>query len=767
MMGPPPGFMGPQDKAREKLKEPKPQSIGEVPGYLWRLISKFCKRLIYIFHIVWETKHWILFFMVFMAIFNGVTPVISALISSELLNSLASAYVSASNGMPSELSTVAGLLILQFAFSFFTSMISRLSNIVTNIAGELVTNTVNLRLMHKAKTVDMASFDRPEFYEKLENARREAGMRPLQIINANFNVISTVISMVSFIVVLASVSAAAPWLIALLSIPTALINFIYRRKNFRYMRHHSKERRQMNYYSDLMTNKDMVKEVRLFGLSELFIGRYNETFQKYFAGLKKLFVGEGLWHMLSSVFSTAVNCALFLFIAKGVTEGKYEVGDYSLYTGALHSIASGIGTLISTTATIYEGTLFIDNLITFMNEKVTIVPLLAEKASPRKVEHHTGHTIVFDNVSFCYPGTERNVIDHVNLTIEPGDTVALVGLNGAGKTTLIKLLTRLYDPTEGTILLDGHDIREYDVADLYQLFGIIFQDFGKYAVNVKENIQFGQLSRGDDMAGIELAAEQSSADQFIAKLPDGYDTPLMRYFEENGIELSIGQWQKLSIARAFYSDSDIIILDEPTASLDPIAEQEIYNQFDSLRKDKTTIFVSHRLSSATVANKVVVLEYGKVIEIGSHNELMQQHGAYYTLFSTQAKRYITDNKEDDDAEPFDTQAMEMPQGMGRPPFPGGRPPMPPQGRPGMPPRDGKMPPDGRPPFPGGKPPMGQGMPPMGKPDERPPFPGKPQMEYPSMDKDGKPMPAPDGTDPDRMPNETGIHPRSNGDGDRS
>jgi len=225
--------------------------------------------------------------------------------------------------------------------------------------------------------------------------------------------------------------------------------------------------------------------------------------------------------------------------------------------------------------------------------------------------------------------------------------VVLVGLNGAGKTTLIKLLTRLYDPTEGEILLDGHDIREYAVEDLYSMFGIIFQDFGKYAVNVKENIIFGQLERdaGDD--DVRLAAEQSSAAQFIDALPDKYDTPLMRYFEENGIELSIGQWQKLSIARAFYSDSDILILDEPTASLDPMAEQEIFNQFDNLRKDKTTIFVSHRLSSATTASKIVVLEYGEVVEEGTHRELMQKKGRYCELFSTQAKRYITEMPEED------------------------------------------------------------------------------------------------------------------------
>lgn len=451
----------------------------------------------------------------------------------------------------------------------------------------------------------------------------------------------------------------------------------------------------MNYYSNLMTNKDMVKEVRLFGLSDLFIGRYSETFERYFKGLKKLFVGEGLWHMGTTVFSTAVNCVLFLMIARGVCNGEYEVGNYSLYTGALTSIFSGIGTLITTTASIYEGTLFIDNLIVFLSEKRTIVPLLA---APAPVKRHTGHTIALHDVSFRYPGTERDVIHHVNLEIDPGDTVVLVGLNGAGKTTLIKLLTRLYDPTEGYITLDGRDIREYDPAELYRVFGIIFQDFGKYAVSAGENIRFGQLDRDADLTEIETAARQSGADAFIEKLPDGYDTPLMRYFEENGIELSIGQWQKLSIARAFYSDSDIVILDEPTASLDAIAEQEIYNQFDRLRRDKTTVFVSHRLSSATVANKIVVLENGSIVEIGTHEELMRAHGEYYRLFSTQAKRYITDPGDtesdgDDDGTPDETMADAdrnaphardpMPQAFSAP---GTR------GKPGAPPPDSMAPP---------------------------------------------------------------------------
>ena len=277
-----------------------------------------------------------------------------------------------------------------------------------------------------------------------------------------------------------------------------------------------------------------------------------------------------------------------------------------------------------------------------MSVEPSVVPITE---TPAKICHGQPHTIEFVNVSFAYPGTDRYVLKDINLTIRPGETAVLVGLNGAGKTTFIKLLTRLYDPSEGKILLDGKDLREYDVKDLYSMFGIIFQDFGKYAITVSENIEFGDI-RGEHAEGdVKNAAVCANADAYISKLPDGYDTPLMRVFEPNGAELSIGQWQKLAIARAFYSRSDILILDEPTASLDPIAEQEIFNQFDQLRHDKTTIFVSHRLSSATIASKIIVLEYGRLVEEGTHRELMEKRGKYYELFETQARRYIENTQE--------------------------------------------------------------------------------------------------------------------------
>jgi ABC-type multidrug transport system fused ATPase/permease subunit len=423
------------------------------------------------------------------------------------------------------------------------------------------------------------------------------------------------------------------------SIPSTIITFTYRHKNVRYMRWRSKERRQMDYYSGLMVNKDMVKELRLYDLSDTFIDRYDDAFERYYKGMRRLIIGEGGWHVGFALLSSVVNCIFFAMIAYRVFTGEIMIGDYTLLTGALTSIAGSVSTLISASSTVYEGTLFIDNLMTFMDYEQTIAPRIA---TPLKVRHGEQHTIVFDHVSFRYPGTERDVLKDINMTLVPGESLVLVGLNGAGKTTLLKLLTRLYDPTEGRILLDGEDLRDYDVQDLYRMFGIIFQDFGKYAESAGENIHFGNISKLMEEKELREAAEASGAAEFIDAFPEGYATPLMRIFEQEGMELSGGQWQKLAISRAFYSDCDVLILDEPTAALDALAEQEIYNQFDRLRQGKTTIFVSHRLSSATVASKIVVLEYGTIIEEGNHRTLMQKQGRYFELFSTQAARYRED-----------------------------------------------------------------------------------------------------------------------------
>lgn len=619
----------------------KPKRPREIPAFLFRRIKGFLTRLFYIIALVWQTAPAILILMAFFCLVDGLLPVAGAYISSALLNEISSLIGAAAGGSVAEniFNTMRPLLFLfamYFIYLFLKKIISQISSIVTGIAGELVTNHIKVKILTKSKTLDLRSFDSPEFYEKLENANREASMRPISILSATLRVISSFISVISFIAVLATLSPYAPLVIIVASVPGAVINYLYRSRNFKYIRNHSKERRQMQYYSSLTVNKDMAKEIKLLGLGDTVSDKYKSVFKKYFKGLKRLMIKEGVTQTLMGFVMVLANCALFLYVAYTIVFENGRIGDYSLYTGALTSIAGHVSTLVSSTATIYEGTLFINNMMEFMKEEPTVIPTLSPARIPKR---GAAHTVEFKNVSFAYPGAKGYVLKNINLTLRPSESVVLVGLNGAGKTTLIKLLTRLYDPTEGAIYLDGHDIREYDVEALYSLYGIVFQDFGKYAESAAENIEFGDVKRVHARADVENAAERGNSAEFIRKLPRGFDTPLTRVFEEDGAELSIGQWQKLSISRAFYKSSDILILDEPTASLDPMAEQEVFERFAELSKDKISVFVSHRLSSATTAGKIVVLEGGRITEQGTHEQLMSLHGSYCKLFTTQAQRY--------------------------------------------------------------------------------------------------------------------------------
>ena len=635
--GMPPRMKAPDDGIK------KPERLSDYPRYFLEKIKGFLFRLFYIIGLVWAAAPAMLVIMALLCVLDGVLPVVGAYISKDILNEIAALIGTATktgdikNDILVQLAPVIWLFVAYFTYTFIKRILGKLNNTTTSIAGERVSNYIKVKIITKARDVDLRSFDNPEFYEKLENANREAGMRPLHILSATFSVISALISAVSFVVVLATLSPIAPILIICAAVPGAMVNYVYRNRNFKYMRRHSRERREMSYYSGLMVNKDMAKEIKILGLGDTFIAKYNKVFAKYYKGLRSLIIKEGVTQVIVALLSVIVNCVLFLYIAYNVVFEGGMIGDYSLYTGALSSIATHVTTLLTATATIYEGTLFINNIIDFTKEPITVIPTLDE---PRLPEIGVPHTIELRGVSFRYPGSERYVIKDVNLTLNPSESVVLVGLNGAGKTTLIKLLTRLYDPTEGVILLDGHDIREYDVTALHNMFGIVFQDFGKYAESARENIVFGDIDREYSDEAVVSAAVNGNSDGFITELPLGYDTPLTRMFDDSGIELSGGQWQKLSVSRAFYKESEILILDEPTASLDAIAEQEIFKQFRDLSKGKITVFVSHRLSSAVDADKIVVLEYGKVIELGTHDELMARGGRYCELFTTQASRYI-------------------------------------------------------------------------------------------------------------------------------
>ena len=634
---------GPPPMPRTPQRPVKPKGFKNRIAYTLSNIKGFFARLFYIVSLVWETAPLLFIAMVVLCVVDGLLPVIGSYITKWLLDGIqlliTGGAVSTGDKLKDildVLSPIIFLFVLQFIYQFAKRVLERISAYVNLIAGELVVNHIKLKIINKSKTVDMCSFDNPEFYEKLENANREASMRPINILNATFRVISASISVVSFIIVLATLSFVAPLLIIAAAIPGAIVNYVYRNKNFLYMRRHSKDRRAMNYYSDLMVNKDYAKEIRILGLGDTFISKYRVVFKKYFGGLKRLAVRETLSRIVVGLIYTLTSAVLFVYVAYEVVFGAGMIGDYSLYTGALTSVATYVTTIITATATIYEGTLFIDNMMSFMREERTVVSTATEPLVP---ERGVCHTMELKNVSFRYPGAKRYVIKNLNLSFSSGDSVVLVGLNGAGKTTLIKLITRLYDVTEGEILLDGKNIKEYSPEEYYDLFGIIFQDFGKYAQTVSENIEFGDVSREHEREKVIEAATAGNANEFISRLPVKYDTPLTRMFEEDGIELSGGQWQKLSVARAFYKNSDILILDEPTASLDALAEEEIFGQFSRLSEGKISIFVSHRLSSAVTAGKIVVLDDGELVEVGTHEELMARGGKYYKLFSTQAHRY--------------------------------------------------------------------------------------------------------------------------------
>ena len=619
----------------------KPEKLSELPSYVYKKMKGFFSRLFYIFSLVWQSAPLVLVAMVVLCILDGTLPVFGAYVSRALLNEIADLIADHNLGLISPdayeaLSPLIFLFVLNLVYLLMKKIMTKISTMVTGVAGELVVNHIKLLLIGKAKTLDTRSFDNPEFYERLENANREANMRPIGILNATFSLISAVISAISFVIVLSGLSPYAPFVIIVAALPGALVSLVYRNMNFRYIRFHSKERRQMQYYSSLMVDKDRVQEIKILGLGDTFTAKYKAAFAKYYQGLKRLILKEGFTQILVSVITTVINSLLFVYIAYSVIYGGGKIGDYSLYSGALTSITTYVATLLTSTVTIYEGTLFIDNMMEFMKERREIVPSVDKPLIP---ERGIDHKIEFKDVSFKYPGMDKYVLQNVNLTFEASDSVVLVGLNGAGKSTLIKLLTRLYDPTEGAIYLDGHDLKEYDVEALYDIFGIIFQDFGRYADTASENIRFGDVDRESDADGIVTAAKRSGADAYISALPSAYETPLTRMFEDSGRELSVGQWQKLSVARAFYKDSEILILDEPTAALDPLAEQEVFNQFSKLSKGKIAVFVSHKLSSAVTASKIVVIDGGTVAEVGNHEQLMALGGRYHELFTTQARRY--------------------------------------------------------------------------------------------------------------------------------
>jgi ATP-binding cassette subfamily B protein len=494
--------------------------------------------------------------------------------------------------------------------------------------------TINTRIIRKALTLDLSHFENSEYYDKLQNARREADWRGLRIVNGGFYLVQNILTLLSFSALLLRFS---PWLaltLFLATLPAFIAQSQYADLTFRVLTWRAPESRRLTYYERLLTDFETVKEIKLFSLGEPLLGRYAELFWKFLREDQSIAQRRSLASLGWGLVATLTYYFSYAWIVFRAVGGAITLGDMTMYLSIFRGSQDIFESIFYGLSELYENGLFMSNLFTFLE----LEPQMPQAANPRPAPHPILKGFEFRGVSFRYPEQETWALRDIHLTLEPREKVALVGPNGAGKTTLIKLLTRLYDPVEGEILLDGVDLREYDLADLRRRIGVIFQDFVRYHLPAFENVGFGQIEALDDRARIVAAARKSGAHDLIESLPEGYETTLGRSFL-HGRDLSGGEWQKIALGRAFMRECEVLVLDEPTAALDAENELRVFQQFRQLTEERMAMIISHRFSTVRMADRIYVIEHGRVTEQGTHDALLAQGGLYAHLFTLQAESY--------------------------------------------------------------------------------------------------------------------------------
>ena len=522
---------------------------------------------------------------------------------------------------------------LEFALASLGTILTRTVDYCDSLLADKFTRHISVRVMEHASHLDLASYEDPAFYDKLERARVQATDR-LGMIQAIGRVMQQVITAGTLA---AGILVYSPWLLVVLIacvVPAFLgeshFAFLGYSQNFR----QTPVRRQLDYLRVLGASKESAKELKLFGLSAFLTGRYRELSDEIYRQ-NVLLAKRRLWAgSLLSLLSTAGYYGTYAFVIYQTISGRLSVGTLTFLAGAIAGASSNIQMIFSTFSSIADQALFLTDLLDFF----AVRPRVGSKPNAMPAPRPIREGFEFRNVSFAYPGSSRRVLDNLNFRLEPGGRIALIGENGQGKTTIVKLLTRLYDPTEGAILLDGRDLREYDLEDLSGQTAVIFQDFMRYEMTAAENIAVGQIEARANRARIESAARKSLAEAVIRTLPSGYQQMLGRRFE-GGVDLSGGEWQKMALARAYLRDAQLLILDEPTASLDARSEHAVFQRFAELTAGKMAVLISHRFSTVRMADRILVLEDGKIAEQGDHDDLIARGGRYSEMFELQAASY--------------------------------------------------------------------------------------------------------------------------------
>ena len=595
-------------------------------------IHNFIRNIRHALQCAWESgRKWTLA-SVALLIVQGILPLATLYVMKLLIDAVANGLQA--SDMDTVLNEVGMLIVLYGLLALLATLCNALSGLVARAHTQAVIDYMHAILHCKSQEVDLEYYENSDYFDALHRAQAEAPWRPREILTSLIHIGQNSVTLVALAGLLFWLHWSIPVVLLLAAIPEVLVRLFYSKQLFAWQRKRTPLERKAGYLSFILTRTFHAKEVRLFNLGPIFQKWFNELRTQLRQERLDIDIRRTVGEIFAQSFAVAAVFAVCGFVAFRTLQGTLSLGDLVMCFAAIQRGGGYLKELGTNLSRLHENNLFLTNLFEFLALETKI----KSPGKPVSLSHLRREGITFHNVHFHYPTDTQKILDGINLTIRPGEHIALVGENGAGKTSLVKLLCRLYDPSAGFITLDGRDIREFDVTALRREISVVFQDFSKYQFTVQENVWLGDVTRPPSPDAIRIAAEQAGANAVAERLPQAYDTLLGKWFDQ-GVELSIGEWQKIALARAFFRNAQIVILDEPTSAIDAKAEFELFQRFHELTKGRMAILISHRLSTVKMADRIYVLQHGRIIESGTHDDLVDGKGEYSKLFELQAQPY--------------------------------------------------------------------------------------------------------------------------------